>query len=92
MVAVGVALNELCPTEADWTALLDDPDVQQEIAAFATVMDEIRTQAMNGLDAGLVALERAGAQHHGRAVEAVTLLADRLGVPPDDLVSILLHA
>lgn len=91
-IAVGVALNELAPTEDDWAELCNDPTFLEEMQAFADVIEDIRKQTAAGLDVGLAALERAGSQHHGRAIEAISVTAERLGVPPEDLLAILLHA
>lgn len=86
---VGMALATKFPDEEDWEALLQDPDFLDTAESLAEVVDDVRTlSAMGGVTPEAVA--EAVSQHHGRAIEAVEPLSERLGVDPNDLLSFLL--
>ena len=92
MAAVGLSLVANFPSVDDWEAFLNDVEFRHEIEYFAEVMADIRAHAQVGNVLDLEALERLGDQHYGRALQSIELTAERLKVPPEDLLSILLHA
>jgi hypothetical protein len=88
---VGLTLAERFPTYASWEVLLDDPDARRDVETFAGVLSEIRAVSALGAVYDLGDMEAAG-DPRAQALEALTGFAARLGVEPDDLLSLLLHA
>jgi hypothetical protein len=87
---VGMALVQRFPQEDDWWALLDDPEIIDSLNALAEVVNDMRVDTAEATTAEEVA---AGvAAHHDRAVEAVSLVAEVLGVPSEDLLAVLAEA
>lgn len=93
MMLVGMALVDKCPTEETWWGLLSDPEYIESLNALAEIINDMQ------VDANFFAASdtpdgtaRAAENHHARAVEAVSVVADRLGIPPEDLISVLVHA
>lgn len=92
MVAVGLAMLATYPDPDEWAKAMSDPEIHQEIAAFAEVVDDIR-QLQVGIDPDdLEAFERSVGAHYDRACESVILLAGRLAVDPEDLINFLSRA
>lgn len=93
MTVVGLALAASFPRPEDMVDFLNDEEVQQEISAYAALIRDIRLTAAAGLAGDSVtAFEEIGKAHRARALEAVTLSAERLGVDPEDLLTFYLHA
>lgn len=87
---VGRALAEVFPTEADWLGAVNDPAFRTAVVRFAQVIDTVREQAV--LAAGAEDALELGAQHYDAAIEAVSELAERIGVAVDDLLTVALYA
>lgn len=89
---VGAALAEQFPTEEAWWGLVSDPEYVESLNALAEVLNDIKTdsQLLEAMTPESVA--EAADKHHARAVEAIEVVADRLGVSPDDLLAVLLEA
>lgn len=87
---VGTALVAQFPTEEAWVELSTDPEYIESLNALAQVLDDIKndTMVMGSLTPEAVA--EASDKHYARAIESVLLLAERLGVPPEDLVNVLI--
>lgn len=92
LAVVGVALMTMYPTREGFLELLSDPEFQEEVGAFADVVDDIRRlQAV--IDPSDVEQVAATVEpHYDRACEAVQLTAERLIVDPEDLIAFLVHA
>lgn len=89
-VLVGVYLNERFPTEELFTDFLNSAETIEGLTAFAETRDDILESALaSGGDSALV---RSVMQNHTRALEAVDVLAERIGVAPEDLFAFLLRA
>lgn len=88
-VRMGIMLNEQFPDEESFMAFLNAPDTVEGLTAFAEARDDIALLAMREDEA---ALAQAIRQHHPRALESVELLAEQIGVVPEDVVSFLLRA
>jgi hypothetical protein len=91
-VVVGLGLLAAHPTSDEWAAAMDDPEFQAEIAAYAGVMRDIRLRLKVGDEMDLEALQGAADPHYGRALESLALTAERLEIPADDLLAVLVHA
>lgn len=89
---VGMALASKFPTEDDFHELLRSEDFIDAMSAFAEVKTDIALQSAVGEAVDRDAVAQAAADHQQRALEAVEVLSDRLGVAPEDLISVLLRA
>ncbi len=89
--AVMRALAEQFPTQESWEAVMNEPELHEEIAAFQSVLTDVRSQVGSGQPT-VETLERAGAAHYDRALDSVALTAERLGVDPGDLLVVLMQA
>lgn len=86
---VGTALVSRFPTEEDWWSLMSEPDFVESLNALAEVLNDIRTDT-SVLDSPTPEdIAEAAERHHARASESVEVLADRLGVPVEDLLNVL---
>lgn len=89
LVRVGLALLARFPAEADQEQVFDEPEFLAAAARFAQARRAVR----DGMAAGSPeAVARVALQAYPEAVEAVVVLADRLGCEPEDLVSVMLGA
>ena len=88
---VGAALVARFPTEESWEALVSDPEYIESLNALAEVLQDIQKDP--GMIGGATeeAVAEATERHYGRAVETIDLLAERLQVPPEDLLNVLIH-
>lgn len=86
------ALAEQFPDAEAWGRHMADPTFHAEIEAFSAVVADVRAIATVGGKLDPDALERAGGTHMDRALESLALTAERLGVTPDDLLVVLVHA
>jgi len=86
-IRVGVALATRFPDEAAWEAEVTSEEFQETMTAFAEILDDVNTD----LDATPSDDDVATTilRHHGRGLEAVELLAEKIQVPVDDLVTVL---
>lgn len=92
LMLVGAALVTKFPTDEAWWGLLEDPDYIESLNALADVINDIRAD-VNVQDALTPeSVATAADNHHGRAVEAIQLVADRLEIPPEDLLTVLISA
>lgn len=89
---VGAALAARFPTDEDWWDLVSEPEYVESLNALAEVLNDIKkdSQVLEAITPESVA--EAADKHHTRAVEAIEVVADRLGVSPDDLLAVLLEA
>lgn len=91
-VRIGVVLNEQFPSEETLTAFCNDEATIETLQAFVDIQqDMIRAATTDGIPT-VADLATTIKQHHGRALEAVSDLAERIGVEPEDLFSFLLRA
>lgn len=87
---VGAALVSRFPTEEEWWALVSEPEYIESLNALAEVLNDIRTDA-NVLGSQTPEdVATAADRHHVRAAEAVELVAERLSVPVEDLLAVLI--
>jgi hypothetical protein len=89
MLRVGTALVSRFPQDEDWWALISQPDFVASLNTLAEVVNDIRgdTSALENPTPEGVA--ECAERHYSRAVEAIELVASELGVPADDLLSVL---
>ena len=89
---IGAALVAKYPTDEEWFRLVEDPIYVESLNDLAVVINEISqdSQLEDALTPETVAL--AASKHHGRALDSIALIADTLGVPPEDLLSVLINA
>lgn len=88
---VGAALSRAFPTEAAWQAWLSRADVVEQFLDLAAVVADVRAGAL-GED--ILVPDRvvlAVQQHYARGLEAIEGLAQELGIPPQDLLTVLVH-
>jgi hypothetical protein len=91
-VRVGFALNEQFDTEESFTDFLNSAETLDGLQEFVNAERDIALLAMTDAGTDTRALADAVRQHHGRALESVDLLAEAVGVQPEDLFSFLLRA
>lgn len=84
---VGMALSAKFPTEAEFMAFLGSPDFIDAIQSFAEIRTDILLQGRFGEQTA--ELEDAISAHAYRAAESLEVLADLLGLAPEDIVSVL---
>lgn len=83
---VGEALANHYPTEDAWEEAVNSPNFADSVGDFHLIVDDIEAETSD--PASLLELTD---NHYGRAIDAVTDLADHLGVPAADLVHILIN-
>lgn len=91
-VVVGVFLNERFPTEEAFMDFLNTDDTMDGLQAFVDAREDILSIAVQQGTLTPDALVAAVSEHHPRALEAIDLLAEQIGVQPQDLFSFLLRA
>lgn len=91
-VRIGVMLNENFPDEEALAEFLNSQETIEGLQAFADARDDIASIALSGNEIDPERLARAVEAHQPLAVEAIDLLAERIGVNPADLFSFLLRA
>lgn len=91
-VRVGIMLNQTFPDEETLIAFLDDRETIEGLQAFVEAQDDIAALAIRSGDIDEEDLAKAVQQHQPRALEAIELLAERIGVNAADLSSFLLRA
>ena len=84
MYLVGAALAVKYPDEDSFEELLGSPTFVDAIDAFTSVKDDL-------IAAGTEDLRGAVATHSTRAYEALEVLCELLGIPPEDLISVLVR-
>lgn len=89
---IGRALADKFPDEASWMDLLQDAEFMESLNEYATIIHEMRSLSLvqGGFD--MEKLAQAVENHHGRALDAVIPVSERLGVSPVDLTSVLANA
>jgi hypothetical protein len=87
---VGEALANTCPTDSAWLELMEDPDVVDSIASFAEILDAM-TSSIDEEALTPEEVARRAAPHQARAMEALSLVAEKLGVDPVDLAAVLVY-
>lgn len=88
---VGMALAVTYPGEDEWQAFLNAPELMETIDELAPVIADIRAAAELGTDLSPEQVQLAVEQHYGRALDAVEVLAERLGIAPADLLAVLVQ-
>lgn len=91
-VVVGVMLNERFPTEEAFMDFLNTEETLEGLQAFSDARDDVIALAVQQGTVTSDAVISAVSQHHPRALEAIDVLAARIGVTPQDLFSFLLRA
>ena len=92
-VLIGRALHDKYPTEAAWQELLCSRaflELVDEVVAFVADLRYTLEQAGNLI--GVQEIHDAVNEEYPRALEAVQELATALGVPPEDLLSVVMEA
>lgn len=89
LVRVGLALLARFPTEEDQQRVFEESEFLAAAARFGAVRTTLRDAQQSADAAALVA---ATGQTYPQAIEAVAVLADRLGCEAEDLVSVMLGA
>lgn len=90
-IKVGIMLNENFPDEDTLMSFLNSEETLEGLQAFADAKDDIAQLAVQDAELDPKRLAKAIEAHQPRAVEAVDLLAERIGVNPADLFSFLLR-
>lgn len=90
-VRVGIMLNENFPDEETLADFLNAEETIDGLQAFHEAKDDIAQLAITNAELDTEKLAEAIQAHQPRAVEAVDLLAERIGVNPADLFSFLLR-
>jgi hypothetical protein len=90
-VRVGIMLNENFPDEETLMNFLNSEETLEGLQAFADAKDDIAQLAVQDAELDPERLAKAIEAHQPRAVEAVDLLAERIGINPADLFSFLLR-
>lgn len=85
-VRVGLALAEKCPTEESWDLLMQNPDIQETLSAFAAIVEDIQ-QDLNTATPDTVM--HTVLNHHGRTLEVLEPFCEHFGIEPDDLFVVL---
>jgi hypothetical protein len=86
---VGTALVSRFPSEEAWWGLLSDPIYVESLNALAEVINDIRQDAAVLGSNTPEEIATAAENHHLRTLEAVELIAERLEVPVEDLLNVL---
>lgn len=86
-VRVGLALAEACPTEASWDHMMEDPELQETLSAFAAIVDDIQSDLDQKSDPDLV-LDTI-LEHHGRSLESLDPFCEAFKIDPNDLLVVL---
>lgn len=90
LLLVSAALVSKFPTEEAWWALVSDPEYVESLNSLASIINDIRSDAAvtEGMTPESVA--QAAERHHDRASEAIELVAEKLDVPTEDLLAVLI--
>lgn len=91
-VLVGIYLNERFPTEELFMDFLNSDETIEGLEAFAEARDDVLAVAIKQDTVTPESVAEAVTTHHPRALEAIDVLAERIGVTPEDLFSFLLRA
>ena len=83
---IGEALANHYPTEDAWEEAVNNERFSDALGDFHTIVDDIEAETSDPLS-----LLELTDNHYGRAIDAVTDLADHLEVPATDLVHILIN-
>jgi hypothetical protein len=90
LLRVGTALVTKYGDEDAWWGLVSDPDYVESLNALAEVVNDIRKDAANFADDPTPeSVAQATSPHYDRALESIELVAERLGVPTEDLLNVL---
>lgn len=87
---VGTALVSRFPEEEDWWGLTQEPEYVESVNSLAEVLSDIQADVSTDDGATPDAIAAAAERHHQRALEAVEVLAERLGVPAEDVLTVLI--
>lgn len=89
---VGAALVATFPIDEEWWKFVEDPETIESLNALALVVNDMRLDVqMQNAQTPEDVTDAAGS-HHERAMETIELLAERIGVAPDDLLNVLASA
>lgn len=89
---VGQKLAAKYPTDTDWLALLRSRAFVELVEEFAQCVSDIRTSTELGQVVSPEIIQRAVAQHYGRALESVKEVAELVEVPGEELLAVLIQA
>lgn len=87
MVRVGLALAEAYPDEESWDAHMANPETQEILGAFATIVNDIQTDLDTVQEPDQVMT--AVLNHHERSLEALETFCEPLQLNPNDLIVVL---
>jgi hypothetical protein len=87
---VGAALVAKFPTEEAWWGLLSDPEYVESLNALAEVLNDIKQDVEIDEAATPEAVATAAERHYARAAETIEVVAERLQVPTEDLLNVLI--
>jgi len=90
LMRVGIALVTRFPEEQDWWVVISEPEYVQSLNALAEVINDVRNDPAVMESPTPESVASAADRHYERAVESIEVVADRLGVPVDDLLSVLI--
>ena len=85
-VRVGLALAERFPTEEEWEAEMENPEVQENLQALAEVLTDVQLD-LDDADPNQVA--QTVENHYLRSEEALLPLCERYLINPEDLLVVL---
>lgn len=83
---LGQALAKHFPTTEAWEGFMADPIVHEEIQSFAGVVEDIRSGQASALALTPEVVAELAAPHMTRALEALSLTAERLGIDAEHLL------
>lgn len=87
MVRVGLALAEAYPDEESWDAHMQNPETQETLTAFASIVADIQSDLETAQDPEKVT--DSVLNHHERSLEALETFCQPLDLNPNDLIVVL---
>jgi hypothetical protein len=91
-IIVATMLATQFPTEDAWWGLVSDPEYVECLNALAEVIADIRSDAAVAEGTTPESVAEAAERHHDRALEAIQIVAERLQVPTEDLLNVLISS
>lgn len=88
---LGAALAQRFPTELDWNNADQHVVVQEALDALSTVVGDINKAQEDEAILDPENMLQISDQHYDRALEALLELAEFLGCPPEDILTVLMN-
>lgn len=85
-VRVGLALAERFPTEAEWEAEMEKPEIQENLEAVAQVLGDVQLDLDDATPEKVLSSVE---NHYDRVQEALGPLCDRYGIAQEDLLVVM---